>query len=197
MNSTTINTLGRYIAVGGMLVFTLVGKAPAMQSCDGTYSAMSLRPLPGHIVVGLDVLNPTAENRKLAERFLAGIRKAGIEVGPRPTVMLHVTRTGLEALWNRPNGPSADEYRGAGSNQLSQLSGTPEIPDARFGTPRPTTSPPQLSLRVDATETSASKISWTATIQCRMIGTDGGGRAEALGVVVGEALGRRIALRPI
>jgi hypothetical protein len=195
MEFAMIKELGRCLAVGGLLTFSLTSRAVAIQTCDGTYSAMSLRPLPERIVVGLDILDTSAENKKLAERFLAGIRKSGVEVGQRPTVMLHVRRTGLEALLNRPSVPS-DRGHPRG-NQLGQVSGIPEIPSARFGTPRPTTSPPPLSLRIDATEATASRISWTVTIQCRMIGSDSGKRAEELGVVIGEALGKRIEMKPI
>ena len=83
-------------------------------------------------------------------------------------------------------------YPGLSGLQGGLQRNPPAIPDTRFGTPRPVPSAPPLGLRVDATEGQKARISWTAKVQCRRIGTDDGELAEDLGRVIGGALGRRI-----
>ena len=167
-----------------------------MTTCEGTYSAMALRPLPAAIVVGIDIHDRSPENLRLAERFLAGIRKSGVAVGPGPNVLLHVGTS-------RYNLPLGGAGRGARNlPELSNLQGgmevaLPAMPDTRFGTPRPVASPPPLNLRVDATEGQKPRISWTAVVQCRRLGADNGALAEDLGRLIGGALGRRIDPGPV
>jgi hypothetical protein len=57
--------------------------------------------------------------------------------------------------------------------------------------------PPLLYLRIDATAGTETRISWVASVQCQMIGTDEGLLAQQLGRVVGAALGQRIERRPL
>ncbi len=192
------NKLRRYwaIAAAEILVVTFAGAAAAMTTCEGTYSAMALRPLPAAIVVGVDIHDRSPENLRLAERFLAGIRKAGVAVGPGPNVLLHVGTS----RYNLPLGGG-----GRGARNLPELSGLrsgmevglPTMPDTRFGTPRPVSSPPPLNLRVDATEGQKPRISWTVVVQCRRLGADNGALAEDLGRLIGGALGRRIDPGPV
>jgi hypothetical protein len=171
--------------------------AAAMPTCEGTYTAMSLRPLPEHIVVGIDVRDRSPRNLMLAERFLAGIGYAGVEVGPEPNVLLHVGTSGFQ----QPLGRSDGSYV-RGRPELSGLQGgmqisPPAIPNTRFGTPRPVPSPPPLNLRVDATEVKATRISWTTVVRCQRIGADDGALAQDLGRAIGAILGKRIDPRPL
>jgi hypothetical protein len=55
-----------------------------MQTCRGSLSATLLQPLPTSIVAGLDIHDRSARNLKLADRFMIGVRDAGIAVGPQP-----------------------------------------------------------------------------------------------------------------
>ena len=61
---------------------------------------------------------------------------------------------------------------------------------------RPPT-PPLLFLRIDATVDTETRISWVASVQCQMIGSDEGLLAQELGRVVGGVLGQRIERRPL
>jgi len=54
-----------------------------------------------------------------------------------------------------------------------------------------------LFLRIDATEGTATRISWVASIQCRMVGSNEGRLAQDLGRILGGALGQRIERRPL
>jgi hypothetical protein len=191
MDVAMINKLRRCWAIAAVeiLAVALAGPAAAMTTCEGTYSAMALLPLPAAIVIGVDVHDRSPENLRLAERFLAGIRKAGVAVGPEPNVLLHVGTS----RYNLPLGSRE-------ARNLPELSGLqggvevglPAMPDTRFGTPRAVSSPPPLNLRVDATEGQKPRISWTAVVQCRRTSADNGALAEDLGRLIGGALGRRI-----
>jgi hypothetical protein len=65
--------------------------AMAMQSCDGSVAATSLQAIPEHPTVGLDVRDDSPDTQKLAQRFIAGLRLAGVAVGSKPNVLLYVT----------------------------------------------------------------------------------------------------------
>jgi hypothetical protein len=52
---------------------------------------------------------------------------------------------------------------------------------------------PLLVVRVDATEGKTTRVSWIASVQCRVTGTDEGRLAQELGRVIGGALGTRVA----
>jgi hypothetical protein len=187
---------GGAIAAAQLLAVALSGAAIAMPTCEGTYTAMSLRPLPEHVVVGIDVRDQSPTNLRLAERFLAGIRNAGIEVGPNPNVLLHVGSSGSQQSLGR-----SESLYVRGEPELAGIQGgmqisPPTIPDTRFGTPRSSSSPPPLNLRVDATIAKAARISWTTVVRCRRTGADEGALAEDLGRAIGGILGKRIDPRP-
>ena len=55
--------------------------ASAAPSCQGTYAATSLQPLPDRVVVDLDIRDRSPRNLMLADRFLKGVREAGVAVG--------------------------------------------------------------------------------------------------------------------
>src|SRR5690349_15145379 len=76
-------------------VLLLCGGASAAPSCEGTYAATVLRPLPERMVVDLDIRDRSPRNLMLAERFLRGIREAGIGVGQDGNVLLHVSTSRL------------------------------------------------------------------------------------------------------
>jgi hypothetical protein len=55
--------------------------ASATPSCQGTYTATSLQLLPDRVVVDLDIRDRSQRNLMLADRFLTGVREAGVMVG--------------------------------------------------------------------------------------------------------------------
>jgi hypothetical protein len=76
-------------------VMVWCGGASATPSCQGTYAATSLQPLPERMVVDLDIRDRSRRNLMLADRFLRGAREAGIAVGPDANVLLHVSTSRL------------------------------------------------------------------------------------------------------
>jgi hypothetical protein len=182
-------------AVVGLLAAGVAGRVAAMPTCEGTYSATSLRPLPAKIVAGLDIHDRSPEHLKLAERFLAGVRLAGVTTGPRPNVLLHINSSRVELAPDQTDGRAERPYSELSGLQGGIQSGLPLMPDTRPAIRAPASSP--LNLRVDATEGGTVPISWSATVQCRRTGTDDGALAQDLGRMIGGVLGRRVGLRPI
>jgi hypothetical protein len=170
--------------------------AAATQTCQGTYVATPLQPLPPRIVVGLDIHDRSSRNLKLAERFLAGVRESGVAVGAEPNVLLHVDTSRLGDSSSRQNRGAEQNYAELSGVQGGMQHGLPALPTNRFAAPRPTPAPPILFLRVDATEGNSPRILWVASVQCGITSPDEGRLAQDLGRAIGGALGQRIERRP-
>jgi len=170
------------------------GGASAAPSCQGTYAATSLQPLPERVVVDLDIRDRSPRNLMLADRFLRGVREAGVVVGQGANVLLHVSTSRLGET-------SSGATRGAerSYSELGGLAGGGMRPSL---SPLPATSmrasrsapaaQPLLALRVDATESKNTRIAWIASLQCQMTGSDDGGVAQELGRVIGGVLGKGV-----
>jgi hypothetical protein len=187
----------RYFTVLGLIVICWTNAATAAGSCQGTYAATSLQPLPARVNVGLDIHDRSPRNLQLAERFLTGIREAGIAVGAQPNVLLHVSVSLLGDVSSRQSRGAEQSYSELSGIQGGAQPSLPALPSTGLTARRSLPPPPLLFLRVDATEEKASRISWVASVQCRMIGSDEGGLAQDLGRVIGSALGQRIERRPL
>ena len=186
----------RSAALAILLAITTSDRAAATASCDGTYAAETLRPLPKQVIVNLDIRDPSPDHLRLARRFLAGMNAAGIASGARPTVLMSILSTRLDTSTNQPSTGAEPNAPGFSGVQGSFRQGLPAIPDTRLGA---TNSPPPLPtvlFRVEATEPRAAHPSWVANVQCQMTGTDDGALAQDLGRVMGGALGRRIERGP-
>ena len=168
--------------------------ASAAPSCQGTYAATSLQPLPDRVVVDPDIRDRSPRNLMLADRFLKGVREAGVAVGQEANVLLHVSTSRL-------GGTSSGAPRGS-ERTYSELGGLAGGGMRPSPSPLPATSmrasrsapgaQPLLALRVDATESKNTRIAWIASLQCQMTGRpDDGGVAQELGRVIGGALGKR------
>lgn len=140
------------IAVAGLLAIGLAEGAAAMPTCEGTYAAELLRSLPAQIVVGLDIHNRSPDHLRLAERFLDGLRVTGVAVGPRPNVFMSFSSSRIETFSDCPDNGAMQSYPEFSGLQGGIQSSLPTIPDTRFATPAPPTSPPLLIFRVEATE---------------------------------------------
>jgi hypothetical protein len=187
-------TAARNAALLAASAMSWCGEASATPNCQGTYAATSLQPLPERVVINLDIRDRSQRNLMLADRFLSGVRQAGVVVGQDANVLLHVSTSQLGET-------SSGATRGAERNysELGGLAGggmrpqLPPMPATDMRAPRPAqTARPLLVLRVDATEGKNSRISWIASLQCQMTGSDEGGVAQELGRVVGGALGKRV-----
>ena len=175
-------------------VMVWCGGASATPSCQGTYAATLLQPLPERMVVDLYIRDRSRRNLMLADRFLRGAREAGIAVGPDANVLLHVSTSRLGET-------SAGAARGAEGtySELGGLAGggmRPELPPmpatgTRASRPAPTAQP-LLVLRMDATVGTDTRSAWIASAQCRMTGSDEGDVAQELGRVIGGTLGKKV-----
>jgi hypothetical protein len=193
------NRLNRFglIAATGLLAARLTGTAVAMSTCEGTYAAESLRPLPAKMVVDVDIRDPSPDHQRMSARFLEGLRAAGITVGQQPNVRLSITSARLDT--------GSDQFEDAAVKRSPDFAGMhggvevqmPAIPEAHIGRPPPPPSPPLLLIRVEATENQAQHGSWVANVQCHMVGTDDGAFAEDLGRLIGDTLGKRVERGPL
>ncbi len=181
----------------GLAVTGWAGVAAAMPGCEGTYVATLLKPLPAHIVVGLEAHERSPAVQKLADRFLEGIRTAGVAVGPQPSVVLHVSTSLLGGPSDGSGGSEERSYSDMSGLNGGIPTGMPLMPSTRLTAPRTPPAAPLLFLRVDATEGQETRVSWVASVQCRLTGTDDGERAEQMGRVVGGTLGQRVDRRPL
>jgi hypothetical protein len=184
-------------AAVGFLAIGLAGGVAAMPTCEGTYATESLKPLPARIVVGLDIHDPSPEHLRLADRFLAGLREAGVAVGPQPNVLLSISSSRLDTSSDQQGGGAQPSYPGFSGLQGGIQLSLPAIPETHLTAPASPPPPPELLFRVEATEAQAARSSWVANVRCQMVGTDDGARAQDLGRVIGGALGRRIDRGPL
>jgi hypothetical protein len=146
------------------------------------------------MVVDLDIRDRSQRNLMLADRFLRGVREAGVMVGQDANVVLHVSTSRLgetSAGTNRSAERSYSELGGlAGGGMRPSL---PPLPVTGKTASRPApASQPLLVVRVDATEGKNTRIAWIASVQCRMTGSDEGRLAQELGSVIGGVLGKRV-----
>lgn len=185
----------RSIFAIALMAIAWSGHASAMGTCDGTYAAFLLHALPQRPVVRLDVRNTAPANQRLADRFLAGMREAGVSTGANPDVTLHVTTS--VSIDNAGGSNRRPERRAAGLSALQSgnLPSRQVMPRGRLRTPSQARSAPLLELDVDAIRRTETRVSWRVSVHCRPTGTDRGQLAQDLGLVVGRALGRRIERR--
>lgn len=188
---------GLIVAASLLAMGPAIGAA-AMTTCDGSYAAESLRPLPANVVVDLDIRDNSPDHIRLAKRFLAGIQEAGITVGPKPNVLLSISSSRLEVSSEQTGGGRVDQN----ASGLSTLEGVgepnlPTISLAPVATPGQSPAPPVMIIRVEATEANAPRGSWIANVRCEALGSDDGARAQDLGRLIGGALGKRINRGPL
>jgi len=167
------------------------------QGCVGTYAATALHPLPQPTVAGIDIRDPSPENQRLAARFMQGVRAAGVRTEGAANVAISVTYSLLGLGPDRPGGgesASRSDFAGL-SGGLSR--GLPPEGRMRIAPPAHPHGPVSLVLRADATRPGAGQVLWVLSLQCRLGETDADTLAEEIGRVVGGALGRTVARRPL
>ena len=147
------------------------------------------------MVIGLDIHDASPANQKLAERFLDGLRNAGVTVGDHPNVLLHVSTSQLGGSSSQTDQGFEPSYSDMSGLSGGIPAGMPPLPNNRITAPRPAPSPPLLILRIDATEGQVSRISWVASAQCRRTGSDDEQLAQDLGLVFGAVIGKRVERR--
>jgi len=190
---TRITPLRPVAALAVGLAFAAIGPAAALPTCDGSFAASLLQPLPTPMVVGLDIPDDSPANLRMAARFLAGLGEAGVAVGAHPNVLLHVSyRESGSGLADQGEQEFSDPADTGGGIEYTE----PKVSGSLFtGQGRPERA--LLSLRVEATEGQTTRTSWVASVQCRIIGTDDGQLAQDLGRAIGAALGKRLERGPL
>jgi hypothetical protein len=165
-----------------------------MPSCQGTYAATLLQPLPEQVLVDLDIRDRSKRNLMLADRFLRGVREAGVAVGQDANVLLHVS-TSRQGVTSSGTAPGSERNY----SELGGLAGgglRRSLPATGMMASRSAPAAQQLLVvRVDATAAKDTRIAWVASMQCRVIGSDEGRLAQELGRVIGGALGKRVERR--
>ena len=179
-----------------LVVMALSHQATATETCQGSYATALLHPLPPRMVVGVDIHNRSPRNVELVERFLAGVRDAGVAVGAQPNVLLHISASTLGQASDQSNRGKAQSQSEMFGLQGGLQPGLPALPSTGFAASRSPPAPPLRFFRVDATAGPSTSIAWTASVQCQMFSSDEGQLAEDLGRVVGSALGERTERRP-
>nr|WP_294524207.1 hypothetical protein [uncultured Rhodopila sp.] len=165
--------------------------AMAMQSCNGTVAATSLQVIPEHPTVGLDIRDNSPDTQKLAQRFVAGLRLAGVAVESKPNVLLYVTGSTLDA-GSGPDGGSARTYSDLSVFSGGKMPKLPPMPSEQFRGSRTPPSLPMLSIKAQATVSGSDRVAWVALIQCKRTGPNDGKLATELGQLVGGILGKRV-----
>jgi hypothetical protein len=170
--------------------------AMAMQSCNGTVAATALQAIPEHPTVGLDVRDNSPDTRKLAQRFIAGLRLARVAVGSKPNVLLYVTGSMLDDRSGHGGG-SARTYSNLSLFNSGKMPTLPPMPSEQLrGGPTPP-SLPMLSIKAQATVSGSDRVAWVALIQCKRTGPNDGQLATELGQLVGGILGKRVENAPL
>jgi hypothetical protein len=192
-----LRAIGGAAIAAGLAAFGSIGAASAAPTCEGSYAATLLQPLPAPMVVGLDLRDDSPANRRLADRFLAGLREAGVTVGTPANVVLQISM----GYRNRFGDGQAEAGAGPGTENYSDLQGglqpvAPDLPEDRLSSPGQA---PQtlLTLRLEAAAGPTKQIVWSANVQCRIIGSDDGLRAQDIGRALGGAIGQRVDRRPL
>jgi hypothetical protein len=188
--STTALRNAVLVAIGATV---WCGGANGMPSCQGTYAATLLQPLPERVVVELDIRDRSKRNLMLGDRFLTGMREAGVVVGQDANVLLRVTTSLGEMSPGAGRGSERNYSELGGLAGGGKLPTLPAMPMTGMMASRSVpAAQPLLVVRVDATADKDARIAWVASMQCRMTGSDEGQLARELGRVIGGALGTRV-----
>ena len=137
--------------------------AMAMQSCNGTVAATSPQVIPDHPTVGLDIRDISPDTEKLAQRFIAGLRLAGVTVGSKPNVLLYVTGSTLDGGSDHGGG-SARTYSDLSVFNGGKMPKLPSMPSEQLRGGRTPPPLPMLSIKAQATVSGSDRVAWVALI---------------------------------
>jgi hypothetical protein len=179
----------RRLVLPALLAIAASPTAMAMQSCSGTVAATALQAIPEHPTVGLDIRDDSSDTQKLAQRFTAGLRLAGVAIGSKPNVVLYVSGSTLD---DGSGGGSARTYSDLSVFYGSRMPTLPPMPSEPSRGARTPPSRPMLSIKAQATVSGSDRVAWVALIQCKRTGSNDGQLATELGQLVGGILGKRV-----
>jgi hypothetical protein len=176
----------------GIVAATAIAVAPAaraMGSCDGTWSANALRPLPDPLVVHLVVADDSPNNLDLAARFNDGLQRAGVAVGGTPTAQLRLM-VSLDGGLGETASVRVDDsfgWTGGGSGVQRQ-----KPAESQFGRPQQGAAPVIVQLRAELRPGANAPVAWVATLRCTRQDGDDRRLAYDIGTLLGGGLGRRV-----
>jgi hypothetical protein len=167
-------------AYGLAAVVSLAAVAPsawALDVCTGVYSGGALHPLPSPAVVQFQSMLNSQELIALQDRFLTGLRRAGISFDGTPTLQMNVT-----AAVTPPNAavaapPQTGSYTGFGwagdtsANAASVIGGT-------------------LNMSLTLTNATTYETNWVGTVSCTVQTNDKPLLAEEIGELLGRSFGQ-------
>ena len=166
----------------------LAPAAHAAETCTGTIGTSLLHPLPSPLVIAAERPLQDAPNPELTQRFVAGMRAAGAELGQSGNVT-----ASMSAEVTPPTSALATRSRGP-SRTYSNF-------DWMMGEPGTSTHPDMtgsvLMMSMQLMDNASATISWLATIQCTIQTNDAGALAEELGRAIGGAVGKGYVSRPL
>jgi hypothetical protein len=161
-------------AAGVLLAAALLGisGAPAWagDACSGTYSTSVMQRVPLPMTL---TFMQTGENRKLAQRFLDGLRSEGGQVDPASPLRLNLVFTITT--------PAAGPMQGQSYNNFSWADQNGQFADISAGI---------VNVTAQVMDITSYAYVWVASAQCIVKVRDGGAVAAELGALIGRTLGR-------
>jgi hypothetical protein len=164
-------------ACGLAAAVSVAPAAWALDVCTGVYSGGALHPLPSPAVVQFQSMLNTPDLVALENRFLTGLRRAGISFDGTPTLQMNVTAavTPPNAAATAP--PQTGSYTGFGwagdtsANATSIIGGT-------------------LNMSLTLTNATTYETNWVGTVSCTVQTNDKPLLAEEVGELLGRSFGQ-------
>ncbi len=182
--------LSRLPAATALLALCALIGAPSSHAqnskvCSGTISGSPLRPIANPLSVSLDRSIDAMANPAGAEKFLAGVRGAGVSVVPNGQGNTTLDLSFL--IGGAAGGSKSKAYR-----DLRWMTGD-RVSDG--------TQPTLVGAHIDATiyarDAATRSLVWTGTISCTIKTADPDALADGLGRATGKALGKSLPRAPL
>ncbi len=178
-----------------LAVAACVSSAQAGSGCDGTVVATKLHPLPTAHPVALDIANDSPENRDLGERFLAGLREAGVPVAtPQNTLATAPLRLSLRTsvLSRGRVGGGSGNFGAPADRDWDDFGWGRNDPAGYRMSSRPQRGRNQIAVRAELTQSGSAQTLWVASIQCQQTSEDLRDVAFGLGQAIGQVFGQQV-----
>jgi hypothetical protein len=149
----------------------------ALDVCTGVYSGGALHALPSPVVVQVQSMLNSQALIALQDRFLSGLRRAGVSFEGTPTLLMNVT-----AAVTPPNAtaaalPQTGSYTGFGWAGDTSATATSVI----GGT---------LNMSLTLTNAATYETNWVGTVSCTVQTNDKPLLAEQIGELLGRNFGQ-------
>ncbi len=169
------NTTGRGVAFSVVSVacwLALCHGAHALDTCTGSYSASLVHPLPSPNVVQLQNVKT-----EIGDRFVTGLRRAGVVTTGRPTTRLDIVSMVIPAEGIVSRHPGS--YHGFGW----ALDTSPTADSVVSST---------LQVNMTLTNIQTMETNWIASLSCKILTKDKGRTVQSIGELLGRAVGKNL-----